>query len=61
MVNFGVLFICLCELKVRETQYKGGLFGRWLLCMLSKKILASILVDVTVSSGTLSSVRVVIP
>ena len=47
------LFACvIVELKVRETLYKVGLFGGWLLCML---------VDVTVSFSTLSSVPVVIP
>ena len=56
------LFACvIVGLKVRETLYKVGLFGGWLFCMLSKQILASILVDVTVSFSTLSSVRVVIP
>ena len=56
------LFACvIVELKVRETLYKVGLFGGWLFCMLSKQILASILVDVTVSFSSLSSVRVVIP
>ena len=41
MVNFGVLlyplFICLCDCKqgTQYTVYTVGLFGEWLLCMLT--------------------------